>query len=1159
MCKKFIGLGVLLVFVSSMLSAQDTTTVQTLSFDSYPTKRGLWNFPSDTNSYRKILLYYTLKCPNTSQGCGEWDYSAPNVLYEHTGKSDSVRVNHGHYLLQNAFVNPITYVNQPYSNYYNDYQYHITYSSTTESEFSLGTGVAISKQPFGSSSKQMHMQMLWTANELTTAGLNAGTIDKLKFDLAQIGSQLDNLTIRLRHSTSTELVGFETSGFTEVYRHDTKFSTVGVQSLHFIAPFVWNGTSNIVVDISFENNNPGQENNNIDNTVLASPTTNNTVVFTNETDGYLLVRENDYVDVGLNAYDFKDQVTISFWANGDENVLPRNSSVFEAKDNAGQRRLNCHFPWNDETIYWDAGYRWGGPSRISAKVNTADILGSWNHWAFTKNATSGEMTIWRNGEIWLSGTGKSDWIDEIRTFRIGHSVTGNYKWAGKLDEFRVWNVVLDSAAISDWMHKSVDNSHPNYSNLVLYYDFNQTTIEDQSVHKFHGIPTSNNMIKPFDLDEQFKHIKSNNNRPNVVFVQGSYISTIDSTLVVDTVRVESQRLATYSVLDRGFNLDLIANVIPEGWSYHFDRNGQAMDSTFHGADVSFVNDTLYYYNEPFEVVNKFELGRYITPYGNGLSLGENGFRWVYDVTDFAHFLVDSVDLEAANGQELIDMKFVLIKGTPPRKVLKMSHVWDITGNSVWGHHKYGDLEDDKVLSNTTIEFGRNTVSARLRMTITGHGHNSTTGDYPHCCEWKNNTHYLKLNGNQVDDWHVWQTHQCALNPVFPQGGTWLGSREGWCPGDVVETKLFELTSYITSEKRLDIDYDITPSPSDNVGMRNGVYDMTMDIVEYGVTHARFDAEIYDVVSPNDWEYYSRKNPICNGVKVILRNSGAARLESALFTYKVSGGVELEYPWKGELKFMESVEIELPVLGGGFWLGDSLQMFEVSVSEPNGMVDEYLENNRMATHFNLPAFYQYNPILFYRTNNHPGDNSLTITDVNDSIVYERQTVEANTTYRDSLHLSPGCYTLVFHDEGNDGLNYWANPPQGSGFFYVRDTNFRQVESFQRDFGREIRHSFVIGSIGDSLVLPDPMPVRRSDIAVIAFPNPTQGLLNLEIFNMYGRITIDVVNSIGQKVYTEETVADDYLRRELNLGHLRSGLYHVKVLYPGGSEVVKVVVL
>ena len=56
----------LLNLIALSLFSQDTIVVQTLTFDSITTRRGVWEFPTG-ESFRKILMYHTLKCdPHTT-------------------------------------------------------------------------------------------------------------------------------------------------------------------------------------------------------------------------------------------------------------------------------------------------------------------------------------------------------------------------------------------------------------------------------------------------------------------------------------------------------------------------------------------------------------------------------------------------------------------------------------------------------------------------------------------------------------------------------------------------------------------------------------------------------------------------------------------------------------------------------------------------------------------------------------------------------------------------------------------------------------------------------------------------------------------------------------------------------------------------------------
>ena len=1087
---KFISTKLLFLIAFLLLGqfafSQDTTYVQTLTFDSINTRTGVWNFPNHETPFRKILMSYTLKCDaqttTDNLPCGEWDYSTTTYLTEYTGEFDSVRVEHASYYFGGQALDTIEYVNNPYYNYSQSYQYFPNYTSTmSEVDYAIGNESIENDNLFGASSESVISQIVWTAEELTNSGLQAGEISKLRFDLVASGSDLNHLNISMKHTNLDSLSNFDIGNFQEIYYNNTTFSS-GLQTLDLLSPFVWDGSSNIIMEVSFENDllNPNFSAN--DNVVSSSQTTSNTVAYTINRDGYLQITSGQQVDVALESTDFGNEATVSFWAQGNAEVLPLNTTLFEGFDTTNTRRINCHFPWGNNSIYWDAGFGSGGASRISKEITVGEITDEWTHWAFTKDAVAGVMNIFKNGQLWHTGTEKFDSISIVSIFRIANRSL----WDGKLDEFRVWKKSLSQQNITDWMNIPLDNTHPYYNDLVLYYDFNDVgVILDKSLNGYNGAPTNQDMVRFHNSSDQIHEIVLSSDRANITFVQGEYTTSLDSVLVIDSVLVNPISLAQYVPISGYFNISDLSYQFPAGWSYTTDFNGDPIDSLYYMADQTVYNDTVHFYQEPFELTNRYELGRFITPYGIGLDLGA-GFRWVYDVTDFANLLKGNVEITSPNTSELVDLEFAFVHGTPARPVQKVSHVWN-QSSSIWTGYSYRDLDDDVYLFNTELNLEPETKFAKLKTTITGHGHNSTTGAYPHCCEWKNNTHYLFANGDQIADWHVWQTTECALNPVFPQGGTWPGAREGWCPGDVVKTREFDLTPYILSGQTLEVDYDITPVPANNLGMGSGRYDMTMHLVEYGDANFVSDVEIYDVISPNNWEYVSRKNTICNGIQFVIRNGGSNDLNSARVTFQISGGSLFVYEWTGSLKFMESEIVSVNVEEPSFWLGDGSNNFTITASNPNQVSDEYQENNIFTTKFDMPDVYQTSVALRYRTNNLPQDNSVTVTDLNGNVVYTNTNLAANTLYFDTLDLSNGCYSLKVLDTGDDGLSYWAYPDQGNGFFQFRPLTGPSF-NFDPDFGREINYSFVIGSFTNVK--------ENKNIELIMFPNPTSDVVNFE---------------------------------------------------------------
>ena len=84
------------------------------------------------------------------------------------------------------------------------------------------------------------------------------------------------------------------------------------------------------------------------------------------------------------------------------------------------------------------------------------------------------MQIYLDGVLWHSGAGKVLSMAGITKFRIARGL--NEAWMhyhGFLDEFAVFNQALNAATFANWKDKQLNASHPNYSNLLLYYPFNE--------------------------------------------------------------------------------------------------------------------------------------------------------------------------------------------------------------------------------------------------------------------------------------------------------------------------------------------------------------------------------------------------------------------------------------------------------------------------------------------------------------------------------------------------------------------------------------------------------------------------------------------------------------------------------------------------------------
>ena len=141
-----------------------------------------------------------------------------------------------------------------------------------------------------------------------------------------------------------------------------------------------------------------------------------------------------------------DEITISMWVYGAEGQ-PLQDSTFFAENAGGDRVLNVHLPWSDGKVYWDAGFD-ANFDRISKLATASEYEGQWNHWVFTKKATTGEMAVYLNGDLWHSGTGMTRSMVGITTVRLGSQVSLRH-YLGKIDDVRLYNESLNATEVTD--------------------------------------------------------------------------------------------------------------------------------------------------------------------------------------------------------------------------------------------------------------------------------------------------------------------------------------------------------------------------------------------------------------------------------------------------------------------------------------------------------------------------------------------------------------------------------------------------------------------------------------------------------------------------------------------------------------------------------------
>lgn len=122
----------------------------------------------------------------------------------------------------------------------------------------IGTNNTSLSQPFRAEFTDARTQMVYLASELTAAGFSAGTISSVGLNVVSKVSTgtFDGFTIKMKNTATSTLTGggvpFE-SGATPVFGPVSYATTAGLNTFTLSSAFVWDGTSNVLVDICFDN------------------------------------------------------------------------------------------------------------------------------------------------------------------------------------------------------------------------------------------------------------------------------------------------------------------------------------------------------------------------------------------------------------------------------------------------------------------------------------------------------------------------------------------------------------------------------------------------------------------------------------------------------------------------------------------------------------------------------------------------------------------------------------------------------------------------------------------------------------------------------------------------------------------------------------------
>lgn len=1116
----------LCVLANFMLQSQDTLTVQTFDWSSN-TRSDVFEFPDDPNaSYAKILMTYNMRCHdnqvgNGNVGCREWDYSC-NTFITDSSRTDSLMRSHPSHLISNFAGNVFEYHSNPIYAYTQfdrvnvvlDTAYHLDTSKTLNDNNVVEV----------LNSNQAAYQYILTSDELIASGLQPGQIlgMEMPFELGDFFSMSFRINLmetnRETLTPSTPITG----AWEEVYFNELTINQSGMNSFYFHTPFEWDGSSNLAVEILFNDKmTPTNER-------FLGQKGDGKAILVNREDHVFALNGAQYFEPDPRDFrELNNEITVMAWLYGDPDALPTNTYLIEGVDANNQRQLNVHLPWGNGEVFFDCGNDGSGYDRISKAALPEDYSGQWNHWAFTKNATTGSMKIYLNGTLWQSGSGKSKAMD-IERLVVGKGASVNNGWAGWINELSVWQSELDRDQIYEAMMAPVD-SHDLYDEVLLYFNFEEergrkvTNVKNNQDYNIIGSP----FWRKLRAEDLFFGYEAISARPSASFYQGDIEVSYVNNPYLDSAMVPPHWVRPFHIEN---NRDVVEETSMYLWRagdyYTYNDQGQVVDTLTYSKDGEIsISDLTYFQHRP----SKFEILSLVTPYGNGLSLGSEGVTFTFDVTDFAPILKGKKRMSIEMGgewQEELDIQFHFIEGTPAREVLDIQNIWSFQRGN------YGDIQADNVFEPRTVNLHPDADYYKIRSSITGHGQNG---------EFQSRNHYLNLDGGAQDfEFTVWK--ECSTIPIFPQGGTWVFDRAGWCPGD--PTLLFEhdITNMVNPGGQVEIDYGVNGPHMDQAN-----YLVSHQLVSYGEFNRTVDAAIEHIIRPSQNVEWARENPACNSPTIVIKNYGTEILTSATIQYGVRNGIMESFDWTGDLGFGEQETVVLPVVADNFWsaAANGPSVFVAQVVNVNGGASDGESNNDiMKSEFELPQILPGPLQLEILTNSVGSETSYKILDQAGSVLFEGDGLASNSKTVVDLDLSPGCYTLEVNDSGDDGLYYWywEQTGQSRGRGHVRFNRLFNgrpigVKSFDSEFGRYIHYDFGVGSITSN----EEQKVLQH---LTVQPNPSQGLFNIQFLSEATKtLDVTITDALGRPVYSNQFRAHsgESLNEWIDLQNQNNGMY------------------
>ena len=277
-------------------------------------------------------------------------------------------------------------------------------------------------------------------------------------------------------------------------------------------------------------------------------------------------------------------------------------------------------------------------------------------------------------------------------------------------------------------------------------------------------------------------------------------------------------------------------------------------------------------------------------------------------------------------------------------------------------------------------------------------------------------------------------------------------------------------------------------------------------------------------------------------KAFVTNLGNNMINTLNITYQYNNGVTLTEQWNGNLTWLQSTAIDLPLVN----LPLGSQSLSISITIPN-ITDEDNSDNSTTKSFHINSS-NTNVNINLQTDSWPEEISYKILDINENIVFQVNSTQIigsnfeNTLIAKTACLPNGCYRAIINDNLGDGLS--GGNGSAAGYFEIT-TDTTQLGIINGNFGYSDTIRFCVPNFVNSEAI-------YKKVTIELFPNPTNGIINFATEKLPNEIRIyDLLGKqIGQ--------IDSPNTNQLDLSFYQKGFYFIRFRFDNQWIVEKILV-